>query len=163
GGPTDRPGAGRAGARPGAEPRVHPVPGGDRGGEAGRPGGGPVVQGPVRADGHEPLPGAGPGQRQGSVQRPGRHRRAGLPPPDRDAFWTPVGRLAVEGGASLRDIKARVEDPYQLVGMNALGLPGASIDGLLGFTVLARFRIELDPTKDRMTWTRLAFEPPDPP
>ena len=47
--------------------------------------------------------------------------------------------------------------------MNALGLPGASIDGILGFTVLARFRLELDPTRDRMTWTRLDFDPPDPP
>ena len=60
-------------------------------------------------------------------------------------------------------IPARVEDPFQLVGMNALGLPGASIDGLLGFTVLARFRIELDPTRDRMTWTRLDYEPAAPP
>jgi hypothetical protein len=56
-----------------------------------------------------------------------------------------------------------VEDPFQLVGMNALGLPGASIDGILGFTILARFRIELDPTKDRMTWTRLDYEPKEPP
>ena len=47
--------------------------------------------------------------------------------------------------------------------MNALGLPGASIDGILGFTILARFRIELDLTKDRMIWTRLDFEPSDPP
>ena len=47
--------------------------------------------------------------------------------------------------------------------MNALGLPGASIDGILGFTILARFRLEIDPTRDRMTWTRLDFEPPDPP
>jgi hypothetical protein len=63
----------------------------------------------------------------------------------------------------LSQIKARVEDPFQLVGMNALGLPGASIDGILGFTVLARFCIELDPTRDRMTWTRLNFEPSEPP
>lgn len=89
-------------------------------------------------------------------------KKAGLKT-DPEAFWTPVARLDLEGGAVLRDVKARVEDPYQLVGMNALGLPGASIDGLLGFTALARFRVELDPTKDRMTWTRLAFEPPDPP
>ncbi|GAC1473625.1 MAG: hypothetical protein NVSMB9_22570 [Isosphaeraceae bacterium] len=89
-------------------------------------------------------------------------RKVGLKPRD-DAFWTPVERLDVEGGATLRDVKARVEDPFQLVGMNALGLPGASIDGLMGFTVLARFRLELDPTQDRMTWTRLDFEPRDPP
>jgi hypothetical protein len=88
-------------------------------------------------------------------------RKVGLKPSD-DAFWTPVARLDFEGGAFLRDVQARVEDPFQLVGMNALGLPGASIDGILGFTMLARFKIELDPTRDRMTWTRLDFEPPDP-
>jgi hypothetical protein len=89
-------------------------------------------------------------------------RKIGLEPA-KGAFWTPVERLDFEGGARLTHIKARVEDPFQLVGMNALGLPGASIDGILGFTVLARFRLELDPTRDRMTWTRLDFEPPDPP
>ena len=47
--------------------------------------------------------------------------------------------------------------------MNALGLPGASIDGILGFTILARFRLEIDLTKDRMIWTRLDHEPHDPP
>ncbi|MFO0954090.1 MAG: PDZ domain-containing protein [Isosphaeraceae bacterium] len=89
-------------------------------------------------------------------------RKVGLKP-DPDVFWTPVDRLEFEGGARLTGLKARVEDPFQLVGMNALGLPGASIDGILGYTVLARFRIELDPTKDRMTWTRLDFDPRDPP
>jgi hypothetical protein len=83
--------------------------------------------------------------------------------PEPGEFWTPVARLDLEGGACLRDIKARVEDPFQLVGMNALGLPGASIDGILGFTVLARFRLEIDLTKDRMLWTRLDHEPRDPP
>ena len=64
---------------------------------------------------------------------------------------------------SSRISKGRVEDPFQLVGMNALGLPGTSIDGMLGFTVLARFRLEIDLTKDHMTWTRLDYDPPDPP
>ena len=89
-------------------------------------------------------------------------RKVGLDP-EPDEFWTPVDRIDLEGGARLEGIKGRVEDPFQLVGMNALGLPGASIDGILGFTVLARFRIELDLTKDRMVWTRLDFEPRDPP
>jgi hypothetical protein len=88
-------------------------------------------------------------------------KKVGLKTPG-DAFWTPLERLEIEGGATLRGINARVEDPFQLVGMNALGLPGASIDGILGFTALARFRLELDPTRDRMTWTRLDFEPRDP-
>lgn len=88
-------------------------------------------------------------------------KKAGLKPAE-NTFWTPVESLEIEGGAVLKQIQARVDDPYQLVGMNALGLPGASIDGLLGFSALARFKIELDPTKDRMTWTRLDFEPKDP-
>jgi hypothetical protein len=83
--------------------------------------------------------------------------------PDQAKFWTPVDQLDLEGGARLTGIKARVEDPFQLVGMNALGLPGASIDGIFGFTILARFRLEIDLTKDRMTWTRLDHDPRDPP
>ncbi len=89
-------------------------------------------------------------------------RKLGLDPA-RDDFWTPVERLDIEGGAALTRLKARVEDPVQLIGMNALGLPGASIDGILGFTILARFRLEIDPTRDRMIWTKLTFEPKDPP
>ena len=89
-------------------------------------------------------------------------RTVGLEPVKGD-FWTPVDRLDFEGGAHLSALKARVEDPFQLVGMNALGLPGTSIDGILGFTILARFKLELDPTKDRMVWTRLDFEPKEPP
>src|SRR5271166_4446717 len=83
--------------------------------------------------------------------------------PVKGEFWTVIDRLDLEGGARLPGIKARVEDPFQLVGMNALGLPGASIDGILGFTILARFRLEIDLTKDRMTWTRLDHNPRDPP
>jgi hypothetical protein len=89
-------------------------------------------------------------------------RKVGLEPAPGE-FWAVVDRLDFEGGAHLDDLRARIEDPFQLVGMNALGLPGASIDGILGFTVLARFRFELDPTRDRMTWTRLDHEPEDPP
>ena len=83
--------------------------------------------------------------------------------PVKGQFWTVIDRLDLEGGARLLAIKGRVEDPFQLVGMNALGLPGASIDGILGFTILARFRLEIDPTHDMMTWTRLDHDPADPP
>jgi hypothetical protein len=79
-----------------------------------------------------------------------------------DDYWTRLDRLELEGGAELKGLNARVEDPFQLVGMNALGLPGVSIDGILGFTVLARFRMRFDPTDDRMTWTRLDHDPADP-
>jgi serine protease Do len=89
-------------------------------------------------------------------------KKVGLKP-IQDEFWTPVDRLDFEGGAELTGLKARVEDPFQLVGMNALGLPGASIDGILGFTILGRFRLEIDLSRDRMAWTRLDYSPPDPP
>jgi hypothetical protein len=82
--------------------------------------------------------------------------------PDPDEYFTPIGPLDIEGGARLTGMKARVEDIFQMVGMNALGLPGASIDGIMGFTALARFKIQIDPTEDRMVWTRLDFEPKDP-
>ncbi|QDV37324.1 PDZ domain-containing protein [Tautonia plasticadhaerens] len=85
---------------------------------------------------------------------------AGLGRSDRN-YFSRVDRLEFEGGAVLDDVQTRVEDIFQLVGMNALGLPGAKIDGMLGFNVLARYKLELDPTDDRMTWTRLEFEPED--
>ncbi len=88
-------------------------------------------------------------------------RKIGLVP-DKREFWTPVDRFDIEGGATLKNVKARVEDPFQLEGMNALGLPGATIDGILGFTILARYRMQFDPTEDRMTWTRLDYDPKEP-
>jgi hypothetical protein len=90
-------------------------------------------------------------------------KKIGLKPADEATFWTPIERLDIEGGARLSNVKARVEDPFQLIGMNALGLPGATIDGILGFTILGRFRLEIDLTDDRMTWTRLDYTPREPP
>ncbi len=88
-------------------------------------------------------------------------KAVGLSAP-KDEFWAVVDRLDFEGGPTLKGVKARVEDPFQLIGMNALGLPGHSIDGILGFTILARYRMTIDPTQDRMTWTRLDYEPKEP-
>ena len=86
-------------------------------------------------------------------------KKINLPEAPKGDYWTAVDRFDLEGGAKLTKIKVRVEDPFQLVGMNAMGLPGVTIDGMLGYTVLARFKMEFDPTKDRMTWTRLDFDP----
>jgi hypothetical protein len=46
--------------------------------------------------------------------------------------------------------------------MNALGLAGAELHGIIGFTLLARYRMEIDFKRDKMGWTRLDFEPPAP-
>lgn len=76
--------------------------------------------------------------------------------------WGTFDRFEIEGGVVLDKFRGRVEDPFQLEGMNGLGLAGVTLHGIIGYTVLARYRIELDFTKDKMVWTRLDFEPPAP-
>jgi hypothetical protein len=46
--------------------------------------------------------------------------------------------------------------------MNGLGMAGVELHGIIGYTVLARFRMEFDFTRDSMKWTRLDFDPPQP-
>ena len=58
--------------------------------------------------------------------------------------WATVERLEVEGGAGVIKQAARVQEPPQLTGMNMVGLPGARLDGVFGYGILARFRIEID-------------------
>ncbi|MCS6976054.1 MAG: PDZ domain-containing protein [Gemmatales bacterium] len=76
--------------------------------------------------------------------------------------WAELDKFEVEGGPVLEKIKARIETPFQVSGMNAMGLPGIRLDGMLGYTVLAQYRIELDLTKPHMIWTRLDWTPPPP-
>lgn len=71
-------------------------------------------------------------------------------------------RLDIEGGLTLEKVRCRVETPFQLEGMNGMGIAGVEIHGILGYTVLARFRMEIDFTRDKMTWTPLDFVPPEP-
>lgn len=78
--------------------------------------------------------------------------------PNKDG-WATIPRLEIEGGVTLQKLRGRVEDPFQLEGMNGLGIAGVQLHGILGFAVLARFRIELDVTRDKMIWTRLEHEP----
>lgn len=71
-----------------------------------------------------------------------------------------IGKLEFEGGLSLDKVKARVETPFQIEGMNSMGLPGVELHGLMGYTVLAKYKIEIDLSRERMIWTPLAFDPP---
>lgn len=87
-------------------------------------------------------------------------RRVGVEPDKRN--WGQFDRFELEGGLILRDVKGRVEEPPQLQGMNTLGLAGAELHGVLGYSVFARYRMEIDFTKDKMTWTELDFRPPAP-
>ena len=69
--------------------------------------------------------------------------------------------LAVEGGLTLPDAKGVAADMFQLKGMNAMGVAGVELHGVLGYNILARYRITYDFTKDKLTWVDIGFEPPE--
>ena len=73
-----------------------------------------------------------------------------------------VDTLEFEGGLVQTKVKARVETPFQLEGMNGMGLAGLELHGLLGYTVLAKYKMEFDFTRDQLKWSPLNFDPPPP-
>jgi hypothetical protein len=85
-------------------------------------------------------------------------KKLGLKPTTR-GFAT-LDQLEIEGGAKLSGVQCVVQTPYQIEGMNAIGASGVELDGLLGYSVLAKFRLQIDLSKDRMIWTPLNFNPP---
>lgn len=74
--------------------------------------------------------------------------------------WVVVNRLELEGGTVLEKVSARLDDPFQLRAMNTTGLMDSEIAGVLGYTVLAHFRIEIVPDSLHMRWTLLDYVPP---
>ena len=87
-------------------------------------------------------------------------KKLGVEPDDRG--WGTFDRFEIEGGVVLPRARGRIEDPFQLEGMNGLGLAGAELHGIVGYNVLARYRIEVDFTRDKLTWTPLAWTPATP-
>ena len=73
--------------------------------------------------------------------------------------WSTLDSLDIEGGINLKKVKCIVETPYQMEGMNALGVAGVKLDGLMGYTVVSRFKMDIDLTKDKMMWTPLGTQP----
>jgi hypothetical protein len=77
--------------------------------------------------------------------------------------WGTFDKFEVEGGLVIENAKGRVEDPFQLEGMNSLGLAGAELHGMIGYNLLAKYKLEFDFTQTKLTWTELAdFEPKAP-
>ncbi len=85
-------------------------------------------------------------------------KAAGLTPDDKG--WAPVKSFAVEGGLTVDKARVRVEDLFQLEGMNGLGLAGVELHGVIGYDVLAHYRITYDFTADKLTFVPLDFTPP---
>ncbi len=81
--------------------------------------------------------------------------------PDKNG-WGSFDRFEIEGGVVVDKPRGRIEDPFQLEGMNGLGLAGAELHGVIGYNILARYRMEIDFTRDKLTWTELNFEPKAP-
>lgn len=73
--------------------------------------------------------------------------------------WGTFDRFEIEGGVVLAKVKGRVETPPQVEGMNSLGLAGVELHGMIGYSVLARYRMEIDFTRDKMVWTPLEYKP----
>jgi hypothetical protein len=85
-------------------------------------------------------------------------KKAGVKPDE--LGWGLFDRMEIEGGAILEKVQSRIEEPMQLTGMNQIGLGGVHLDGVFGYSLLARFRIQLDLTQPAMTWTPLNIAPP---
>jgi len=71
-----------------------------------------------------------------------------------------IARFEVEGGVVIENGKGRVDDLFQLDGINGMGLAGVELHGVIGYNVLSRYRIEYDFTRDKLAWTPLNFQPP---
>jgi serine protease DegQ len=76
--------------------------------------------------------------------------------------WAVLDSLEMEGGLELNKVKARVETPFQIEGMNGMGLAGVELHGLMGYTVLAKYKMDFDYNKKQLTWTPLKSEPLEP-
>ena len=87
-------------------------------------------------------------------------KKAGVEPDPKG--WGTFDKFEIEGGVVLPKARGRIEKPFQLEGMNGLGLGGVELHGMIGYNILARFRMQIDFTKDKMVWTPLDWEPKAP-
>jgi hypothetical protein len=86
-------------------------------------------------------------------------KKAGLTPDEK--HWADCDTFELEGGLVVDKVRARVEDMFQLEGMNSMGFAGVELHGVIGYNVLARFRVEYDFTGDRIGFEPIpGFTPP---
>lgn len=75
--------------------------------------------------------------------------------------WANFDKFELEGGLAVEKARGRVEDLFQLDGMNSMGLAGVELHGVIGYNVLAKYRITYDFTVDKLGFESIpGFEPP---
>jgi len=79
-----------------------------------------------------------------------------------DKGWVTFDRVELEGGLSIPNPRGIAIDMFQLKGMNAMGLAGVELHGVLGYNVLAQYRIQYDFTDTKLKWTPVDFKVPAP-
>jgi serine protease Do len=88
-------------------------------------------------------------------------KQLGLEPKEA-GYWETFDNVEIESGLKLDKFKARIEEPFQLVGMNKINAAGIRYHGVLGYTVLAQFQITYDFTEPHLKFTMLNWKPPAP-
>ena len=76
--------------------------------------------------------------------------------------WVTLDRFEIEGGVVNESFPTKVLTPFQLEGMNAMNFAGVQLHGIIGFKLLAQYRMEFDFSASKMRWTKLDFTPPEP-
>lgn len=76
--------------------------------------------------------------------------------------WASFNRFELEGGLVVDKARGRIDDPYQIEGMNKSGLAGVELHGIIGYNILARYRLIIDLSQDKMLWQPLDAEIPLP-
>ncbi|MBX9583578.1 MAG: PDZ domain-containing protein [Gemmataceae bacterium] len=75
--------------------------------------------------------------------------------------WANFDTFELEGGLKVPEARGRVEDLFQLQGMNGMGLAGVELHGVIGYNVLAKYRITYDFTADTIGFEPIPdFDPP---
>lgn len=86
-------------------------------------------------------------------------KKAGAEPGEKG--WANFNKFELEGGVVVEKARGRIEDLFQLEGMNSMGLAGVELHGVIGYNVLAKYRITYDFTADKLGFEPIpGFEPP---
>jgi hypothetical protein len=76
--------------------------------------------------------------------------------------WTTFENVVLEGGLTIQNARGVAIDMFQLKGMNSMGLAGVELHGVIGYNVLAQYRIEYDFTDTKLKWTPVDYKVPAP-